>query len=160
MSDTQVDNDLEIDGLTQCRSKYGLVCDITHDVRIIRERYKECFLCIDIDNFQQYLDYNGFGISDKALITVSEQLNNLYPQSKIYRHGGDEFVVSGVDKFNPDLGNGLDLNIKHSIVEVDTLVDEGRPHRTTSWIMLHIHSGIVNSTISGAYIKCLERKIE
>lgn len=154
--------DNQIDGLTGCRSKYGLELDLTLAVmnagRDTEKRYRNNFLCIDIDNFQQFLDYHGYGPSDQMLITIAERLHNSYPENKIYRHGGDEFVVAGVDVLRVEVMEVLDVSIKHSIVDVDTLVVPGRHHRATSWVMLHIHSGIVKSTTQGLRINCRERE--
>jgi hypothetical protein len=52
---------------------------------------------------------------------------------------------------------GLDVSLKHSIVDVDTNVDPDRHHRATSWVELHIHSGIVQSTTEGTRITCQDR---
>jgi GGDEF domain-containing protein len=81
-------SDNQIDGLTGCRSKYGLEFDLTLAVmdagRSSEKRYRNSFLCIDIDNFMRFLDYRGYGPSDQVLIAIAERLRLSYSTNQIY----------------------------------------------------------------------------
>lgn len=153
--------DNEIDALTGCRSNYGLVLDLTLAIldagRAKGGLYRASFLCIDIDNFQQFLDYNGYAASDGVLMEIAHRLHSAYPRAKIYRHGGDEFVVAGLDSLYPIVSEGLDVSLKYSVVDVELRVSGERHHRDTSWVLLHIHEGVVKSTLEGSYIACRDR---
>ncbi len=49
---------------------------------------------IDIDNFKQVNDKSGHNVGDELLISISQQLQQLLArQGRIYRFGGDEFVI-------------------------------------------------------------------
>ena len=155
--------DIYFDRLTGCRSRDGLLFDLSiaiMDAGRLEGRYRNRFLCIDIDNFQSFVDRHGFGLSDQVLIRIADNLRSLYSDSEIYRYEGDEFIVSGTDVINPRIAQGVDVKLKFAVVTVDTRVAVGRHHRATRWVMLHIHSGIVRSTEKGIRISCADRSAE
>jgi diguanylate cyclase (GGDEF)-like protein len=113
---------------------------------------------LDIENFQHYLDHYGFGESDRVLVALADRLRSEYPGHKLYRFGGDEFVVAVANTMKPGVSSGLPVRVKHAVVNVNTSVQHGRHHRAKSWVLLFIHSGVVRSSVAGAELVCGERE--
>ena len=149
------------DALTGALSRAQLEFDGTNDLFHAGRAgvpYVNSFLCLDIENFQHYLDYHGFGASDKVLVELADRIGAQYPGHKLYRFGGDEFVVAGAKAMQPEVSSGLPVRVKHAIVSVNTSVQKGRHHRATSWVLLFIHSGVVRSCVDGVELVCGERE--
>lgn len=51
------------------------------------------FILIDIDNFKNFNDEYGHIFGDQVLITVSQNIQNLFPDAVSARFGGDEFII-------------------------------------------------------------------
>ena len=51
----------------------------------------------DIDYFKQINDSYGHTVGDAALVQVSRSLQDWFPQSRVYRYGGDEFLIVTTD---------------------------------------------------------------
>ena len=148
------------DGLTGCYSRYALEYDLTIDLHTLSrksQRYRQSFLFVDVENMQRYLDFHGYGPADAALIELGRRLRLHYPTLGEYRYGGDKFVVVGADVFHLGISEKLPVAIKHAIVRADIGVVDGRHHRAASWLLLHIHEGIVKASIRGALIVCQDR---
>lgn len=81
----------ELTNLLNRRSFYTDIKHITGKIHIV---------CIDMNNLKEINDTQGHIYGDKALITIARILNeNVDKHSKVYRVGGDEFVVlSKLDK--------------------------------------------------------------
>jgi diguanylate cyclase (GGDEF)-like protein len=149
------------DALTGALSRLQLEYDLAKELACIARsgaRYVNSFLCIDIDNFSAYLDNYGFGKSDRVLVALAERLRSHYPACKVYRFGGDEFVVAGANAMTPEVTRGLPVRVKYAIVNVNTAVEKGRHHRALSWVLLFIHSGVVRARDNGIEIVCGERE--
>jgi diguanylate cyclase (GGDEF)-like protein len=143
--------------LSRMQLEYDLATELLHVGRA-GARYVNSFLCIDIDNFQTYLDYHGFGEADGVLVDLADRLRTHYPDCKLYRFGGDEFVVAGANAMRPEVTCGLPVHVKYAIVNVNTAVQKGRHHRALSWVLLFIHSGVVRAREIGVEIVCGERE--
>jgi diguanylate cyclase (GGDEF)-like protein len=151
----------DIDGLTHCGTKGALRFKLSSALMNIArrpERFQQSFICVDIDNFVRFADMNGHTAGDPILKTIAQRLSCSYPQSTIYRYGGDEFVVAGAGQWNAEISAGLEVKLKHTIVDVDLSVEDGRHHRATGWLMLHIEAGIIQSSVRGEHLKCRDRK--
>lgn len=149
--------DPDIDVLTGCRSRDRLIYDLTNalDEAIRRdERYSQTFLCCDIDDFANYLDHHGFGVSDDRLIQLSQKLKST--GKPVYRYGGDEFVVQGLAAPVAGLDRELDVAIRQNIVRVELQVVASRRNRARSWILSHLIYGLVRPVTRGAVIDCRE----
>ena len=143
--------------LSRAQLEYDLAVDLINAGRSGRN-YINSFLCLDIENFQTFLDYNGFGESDRVLVALADRLRSQYPGHKLYRFGGDEFVVAGAQTMMAGVSSGLPVRVKHAIVSVNTAVQKGRHHRATSWVLLFIHSGVVRASVGGVELVCGERE--
>ncbi len=147
----------ELDGLTGAKSRYQLEHDLNHalwgggwsDRSIFRNQY----LCLDIDNFKNYLDSHGLTVGDEFLVEIAEQLRQKHPNANIYRIGGDEFVVElGGLPFVP-LQVDRDVNLKYSIVDVAAQRNDRR-HHANRVIMFNLDKGIVEASEQVTNIEC------
>jgi diguanylate cyclase (GGDEF)-like protein len=150
-------NDALTGALSRAQLEYDVADELFHAGRS-GQHYVSSFLCLDIEDFQTYLDYHGFAESDSVLVALAERLRSEYPGHKLYRFGGDEFVVAGANTMKPGVSSGLPVRVKHAIVSVNTAVQKGRHHRAKSWVLLFIHSGVVRSIVGGVEIVCGERE--
>ena len=83
------------DELTGCFNRRKLKEDIREEL-IRAERYNKnlAVLMIDIDWFKEYNDFHGHQKGDKLLVRLVRTLSlNIRFSDKIYRYGGEEFVV-------------------------------------------------------------------
>lgn len=148
--------DPEIDLLTGCRSKQALEWDLYSAIEAAareRGRYLQSFLCCDVDNFSQYVDYHGFGSSDELLIHLANRLK--CTGKAVYRYSGDEFVVLGQGDSLCNL-HDLGVDVRQCVVEVDLPIEKARLKRAKSWVMFHLHYGLVQPRLEGVRILCGE----
>ena len=83
------------DELTGCFNRRKLKEDLREEL-IRAERYNKnlAVLMIDIDWFKEYNDFHGHQKGDKLLIRLVRTLShNIRFSDKLYRYGGEEFVV-------------------------------------------------------------------
>ncbi|NIA23726.1 MAG: diguanylate cyclase [Proteobacteria bacterium] len=83
------------DPLTRASNRNTLFSDIQEEI-FKTILYKEPFsiLMVDIDNFKDINDSFGHQLGDLTLIKVVESIkNSIRDKNKIYRFGGDEFIV-------------------------------------------------------------------
>ena len=83
------------DGLTGCYNRRKFDLDIVAECAHARQNRKQLsILMIDIDWFKKYNDFHGHPKGDELLKKlVNLLLVNLRPSDKVYRYGGEEFVV-------------------------------------------------------------------
>jgi diguanylate cyclase (GGDEF)-like protein len=83
------------DGLTGCYNRRKLDLDIVAEFAQARQAKKSLsVLMADIDWFKKYNDFHGHQQGDQLLKKLVTFLsNNIRPSDKIYRYGGEEFVI-------------------------------------------------------------------
>jgi diguanylate cyclase (GGDEF)-like protein len=126
-----LNNDALTGALSRAQLEYDLCSEVMNAGRS-GQHYVNSFLCLDIEDFRTYLDYNGFARSDGVLVTLADRLRSEYPGHNVYRFGGDEFVVASANTMKPGVSSGLPVRVKHAIVSVNTSVEHGRHHRAKS----------------------------
>lgn len=147
----------ELDNLTKTKSRFQLDRDLNqylfgegwNDHSIFTTNY----LCLDIDNFKKYLDFYGLKAGDKILIKIAEQLKENYSDSKIYRFGGDEFVVEIGDFSFTKIEVDKDINLKYSKVNV-VVQRNDRKHHAHRVIMFNLDKGIVEASENITNVEC------
>jgi len=106
----EVYKELNIDSLTKAYSRKALNKDLKKLIEIGKERELNLALVvIDLDNFKQINDTYGHLVGDFVLIKVVQMIKNIIrEEDKIYRFGGDEFIL---------IFNRIDKNIIKIITE-------------------------------------------
>lgn len=147
----------ESDGLTGLGTRQGLRARINgatfgsswND----RSLYRERFLCIDLDHFKKYLDVHGLMAGDAVLRHLAELLQDHFGRDRVYRFGGDEFVVVLGDRAAWVPEAPADVTVTYAVVEVALHRSQHRNHHVNRWIELHLDSGILASK-PGVNIAC------
>lgn len=145
------------DGLTGLLTRQRLrerISRATFGTSADTSRYRERFLCVDLDNFKRFLDVYSLLAGDHVLQGFARQFRDHYGPSDVYRFGGDEFVavLGDRDSWLPD--PPADVTLAYSVVEVSLRRNQRRNHHVSSWIELHLDAGIIASTPEGTRIEC------
>jgi len=156
---------IDIDDLTGFQTRWSFISEV--NMQILRKRsqskilFNELFLCIDIDRLVDLLDYHGHLSGDEVLISVSKTLRNRYPNNRLCRWGGDEFVVwlKDNDTRPINLDDELckkyrDIGIKRCVVDFSINDPESSNHRILHWVECNIDLGMIKASINGDRINC------
>jgi diguanylate cyclase (GGDEF)-like protein len=143
----------ENDRLTGCKTRNQLGDDLIRAMPVScrgdRPVFTARYLCFDIDDFCNFLDYHGLLEGDKVLVEIANQLRGKYTDARVYRFGGDGFVVDlGRQEYTP-IAVPSEIRIKYSLVEIDAKIGTSKRHHLHSLIMLNIHRGVVESNEQG-----------
>lgn len=84
-----------IDPMTGAYMRYGMLAALRDQQALVARGAGHCaVVMVDIDHFKLINDRHGHNIGDRTLTHLSALLiKNLRPYDKLYRYGGDEFVV-------------------------------------------------------------------
>ena len=87
--------ELRIDPLTKVYNRKALEIDLKEILEKGKERDLDLVIAIiDVDNFKEVNDEYGHLVGDFVLIKLADTMKSLIRKSdKIYRYGGDEFVI-------------------------------------------------------------------
>ena len=146
----------ETDRLTGCGSRFLLERDIGgalfgsgwNDRSIFTVQY----LCLDVDDLRGFNELHGPREGDCALAAIANYLQAAYCGAKIYRTGGDEFVVEMSGRHYVPVNFASGVRLKHTILETRVQRNVNNPH-AKSGIMFHLDLGMVNATEGEAHIK-------
>lgn len=101
-----------IDTLTGLHNRYALNNDLEE---IKSNPTKVTVISIDMNNLKVINDNLGHAFGDKAIIEVGNYLSENIPNSKVYRIGGDEFLVLSKDVLDEE--EILKLNLREIYIE-------------------------------------------
>ena len=101
-----------IDTLTGLNNRYALN-NALEEIRV--NPTKVTVISIDMNNLKMINDTLGHAFGDKAIIEVGNYLSENIPNSKVYRIGGDEFLVLSKDILDEE--EVLKLNLKEIYIE-------------------------------------------
>lgn len=87
----ELQNQLMIDGLTNVGSRIGLDYFMEEITNHSDDEY--CLVMLDIDSFKNINDVNGHLYGDWVLKQLGAMMKEHFTSAKIYRYGGDEFVL-------------------------------------------------------------------
>ena len=118
------------------------------------KRFTESYLCCDIEHLGARLDTHGHHAGDAAIIEVANRLKQY--GRELYWVGGDEFVIVGIDSSVPDINNGLSIQIRQCVLEVDLPVSIDRSQRVKSWLLAHVQMALVQPAILNNNMRCSE----
>ena len=101
------------------------------DLLIFDEEKPQEFSCIYIDVNELHLRNNKYGhaAGDEMLLYIANTLKEVFYGHKIYRMGGDEFLVFAGDTSQDDIKRGIDMLIKQ-LEPMDYHVAVGMSYRT------------------------------
>jgi diguanylate cyclase (GGDEF)-like protein len=77
-----------IDDLTKIKNRRALNTDINEYIG-----KNVCMIMADVDHFKRYNDTYGHQTGDQVLIQVADVTKNSFANGKVYRYGGDEFLI-------------------------------------------------------------------
>jgi len=88
--------ELLIEPLTKVYNRKALEKDLKE---LVNQKRKFILALIDVDNFKEVNDQYGHLVGDFVLIKLVSKIKEVMKSAKIYRYGGDEFVLifEGVD---------------------------------------------------------------
>jgi len=98
------------DALTGAHRRLDLLAELREQLELSRRGIQACCIAfIDLDHFKAINDTHGHGVGDQVLTRVAAfVMQHLRPFDKVYRYGGDEFLVSMP---------GADLAAGHAVIE-------------------------------------------
>jgi diguanylate cyclase (GGDEF)-like protein len=85
-----------LDGLTGANSRIGMLTHLSEQMELVKRGAQHfCIAMLDMDHFKQVNDTLGHLFGDQVLIkTVHHILNNIRIYDRLYRYGGEEFLLS------------------------------------------------------------------
>ena len=97
-----------LDPLTGTPSRLGMLTRLREQHELVRREVHACTIAmIDLDHFKLVNDQYGHAVGDQVLIRLAHYvMSHLRPYDKIFRYGGEEFLVCMPDT---DLRSGRDI---------------------------------------------------
>jgi diguanylate cyclase (GGDEF)-like protein len=83
------------DELTGLPNRRSLDSDVASAAAWARADVQVVAFYIDLDGFKRINDFFGHEVGNVVLKTIADRLRTLFPESRVYRVGSDEFVVLG-----------------------------------------------------------------
>jgi len=88
-----------LDPLTGTANRIGMLTKLREERELVkREVHSCCIAMLDLDNFKTVNDIQGHAVADRVLTSFAElTMRGLRPYDKLFRYGGDEFLLCAVD---------------------------------------------------------------
>jgi diguanylate cyclase (GGDEF)-like protein len=85
-----------VDPLTGTTNRIGMLTRLREQQELVKRKVHSCVVgMMDLDNFKAINDKYGHITGDKVLISIARRIMaNLRPYDKIFRYGGEEFLIS------------------------------------------------------------------
>ena len=85
-----------LDPLTGASGRAEMLPDLRQWLELAKRGVQQCCIVfMDLDHFKQVNDQHGHQVGDQVLAGVVRRLNqHLRPYDKVYRYGGDEFLIA------------------------------------------------------------------
>lgn len=150
----------KLDPLTGLGSRAAWRTDLCREFGLglpLRERpatYANRFLCVDLENFKHYDDTYGHEASDRQIERLSRCLRSGYDGNRIYRYGGEEFVIELREAPLHPSDEFLEWTrtaprIKYSLVEFELILEPKRLAHFVRYVEMQIDRGMVEGTPAG-----------
>lgn len=83
------------DALTGAINRFGILPTLREQQELVKRHAQLCYIAMmDLDHFKAVNDLHGHAAGDKVLTsTVHYLIKNLRPYDKVFRYGGEEFVL-------------------------------------------------------------------
>ncbi len=108
----------EIDPLTKCKSKAYFEKDIYRKLQQT-DQVKLDYLCLDVNDLRSYLDCHGLTAGDMLLKKLINHVQRYYDISRIYRFGGDEYVIDLLDASYIDIPDLEEVCLKKCLLGLE-----------------------------------------
>jgi diguanylate cyclase len=84
-----------LDPLTGVAGRIGMLTKLREEQELVKRGVHVCAIAmIDIDRFKTVNDYYGHVVGDRVLVACARHLmKHLRPYDKVFRYGGDEFLI-------------------------------------------------------------------
>lgn len=87
-----------LDPLTGTPSRSGMLSKLREQQEFVRRNRPSAVAMLDLDNFKSINDKHGHAAGDKILVGLARYLMaHLRPYDKIFRYGGEEFLICLAD---------------------------------------------------------------
>ena len=146
----------ELDRLTGAKTRHALEATINAEIlRTEPTLFVARYLCVDIDNFRAYLDFEGLTAGDETLSALGRALLEHYGRESVYRVDADDFVIDLRDRepWIPTVGG---IMIKHATLDVALSRNRARNHHVRKWIMMNIDAASLGARSEGVSLSCGE----
>lgn len=129
----KLENLATIDSLTQCYNRRALETQILELInKYNRSSFPLCLIIFDLDHFKVVNDNYGHLVGDDVLKEISQiVMNNTRSFEKIYRYGGEEFIVLP-----------LEVEIKEAMLLANKLRSLIENHTFSSNLKLTVSLGV------------------
>ena len=117
------------DPLTGAESRIGMLTKVREMLELVKRRVQQCCIAImDLDHFKAINDTYGHAIGDHVLSTsVRYVKENLRPYDKVFRYGGEEFLISLPDSDLQDCPGGDRRRIREGLAAAALAHDGPEP---------------------------------
>ena len=84
-----------LDPLTGASSRIGMLTKLREQQELVRRKVQSCAIAMmDLDHFKTINDSYGHAAGDRVLTAIAQYvLANLRPYDKLFRYGGEEFLI-------------------------------------------------------------------
>jgi len=154
---TTVQRELEdelynLDPLTGMPSRLGMLTKLREEQHLVKRRVHACVVAMmDLDHFKRVNDRFGHATGDNVLTAFTRHMvAHLRPYDKIFRYGGEEFLLCLPDTELQE-GHGILDRLREELASLTHEVDGQRFHVTVSFGMAQLDADLaVEETIDRA----------
>ena len=121
------------DVLTGAENRTGMLTRLRELHELVKRNVQECGIAImDLDHFKMVNDTYGHSAGDEVLVAwVSHIKRHLRPYDRVYRYGGEEFLLS-FPSTNIHSASDIIERLRSGIPAVDIGADETKPIMVTA----------------------------
>ena len=116
------------DMLTGAENRIGMLTKLRELLELVKRRAQQCCVVImDLDHFKRINDTHGHVIGDQVLAAAVRCVReNLRPYDKVFRYGGEEFLIS-LQHADAETGRAVIERIRVRLSATMVAHDRGKP---------------------------------
>lgn len=121
------------DPLTGARNRLTMLADLRHQHALVQRGAQQCAIALlDVDNFKDVNDRFGHLAGDTVLAYTVQTIESMIrPYDRIYRYGGEEFLLC-LPNVSVEEAVHLAKRLRKAIAANDIETDDGRAFRITA----------------------------